>query len=114
MNALTDFDVRTLGDALAVRAVNRAHGIKILRRFMDEAGELDVNALRLGKRVEEFLGSVALRQSKIVRRRQSADGTVKVLIEFARGGAVESVLMPAFRADRAAGCVSSQIGCAMG
>jgi 23S rRNA (adenine2503-C2)-methyltransferase len=30
------------------------------------------------------------------------------------GGAVEAVLMPGFRADRAAGCVSSQVGCAMG
>jgi 23S rRNA (adenine2503-C2)-methyltransferase len=49
-------------------------------------------------------------------RHHSADGTSKLLIEFtnARGGLGECVLMPSHRPDRAAGCVSSQLGCAMG
>jgi len=50
----------------------------------------------------------------IVSRQVSADGTVKLLLRLADGRTVESVLMPDYRADRAAGCVSSQVGCAMG
>ncbi len=45
---------------------------------------------------------------------KAADGTVKLLLQFTTGGAVETVLMPSHRPDRAAGCISSQIGCAMG
>jgi len=55
-----------------------------------------------------------LRRSKIVHETTSADGTAKFLISLESGGAVETVLMPSFRDDRAMGCVSSQIGCAMG
>ena len=44
----------------------------------------------------------------------AADGTTKLLLRLADGATVETVLMPDFRADRAAGCVSSQVGCAMG
>ena len=54
------------------------------------------------------------RVSSIRSRAESADGTAKLLVAFPDGGAVESVLMPGHRPDRAAGCVSSQIGCAMG
>ena len=42
------------------------------------------------------------------------DGTTKLLLRLADGRTVESVLMPDYRADRAAGCISSQVGCAMG
>ncbi len=42
------------------------------------------------------------------------DGTTKMLLRLGDGRTVESVLMPDFRDDRAAGCISSQVGCAMG
>src|SRR5262249_46265026 len=61
-----------------------------------------------------FERDLAVRQSKIVTRHASADGTIKLLLGFERGGAVESVLMPLSTPGRAAACVSSQIGCAMG
>ena len=48
-----------------------------------------------------------------VRRQCSADGTTKLLLRMADGRTVESVLMPGYRPDRAAGCISSQVGCAM-
>src|ERR1041384_8141871 len=71
--------------------------------------------LELGRALEARIrAEIALRQSKIVRRSESLDGTVKLLLEMSRGGTVETVLMPSHRPDRAAGCVSSQIGCAMG
>src|SRR4029079_7220891 len=53
-------------------------------------------------------------RSRILTTRHSADGTTKLLVGFTGGGAAEAVLMPSHRADRAACCVSSQIGCAMG
>jgi 23S rRNA (adenine2503-C2)-methyltransferase len=47
-------------------------------------------------------------------RQVAADGTTKLLLRLGDGRTVEAVLMPDFRADRAAGCLSSQVGCAMG
>ena len=38
----------------------------------------------------------------------------KLLLGLARGGAVETVMMPSYRAGEAWCCVSSQVGCAMG
>jgi len=52
--------------------------------------------------------------SHVRTRTKSADGTIKLLVAFPDGAAVESVLMPGYRPDRAACCVSSQVGCAMG
>ena len=47
-------------------------------------------------------------------RQVAPDGTTKLLLRLRDGRTVETVLMPDFRADRAAGCISSQVGCAMG
>ena len=47
-------------------------------------------------------------------RQVAADGPAKLLLRLADGRTVESVLMPDYRPDRAAGCISSQVGCAMG
>jgi 23S rRNA (adenine2503-C2)-methyltransferase len=75
---------------------------------------VDWAGLKLGKVIESRLGSqLPIRQSSIVAHTRSTDGTVKLLVGFAGGGAVESVLMPAYDGIRAAGCISSQIGCAM-
>ncbi|HVU32004.1 MAG TPA: 23S rRNA (adenine(2503)-C(2))-methyltransferase RlmN [Opitutaceae bacterium] len=46
-------------------------------------------------------------------RQVSSDGTAKLLLRLADDRTVETVLMPGFRDDRAAGCLSSQVGCAM-
>ena len=52
--------------------------------------------------------------STLAARQVATDGTTKLLLRLADARTVESVLMPDFRADRAAGCISSQVGCAMG
>src|SRR5206468_6922191 len=62
------------------------------------------------QRLETF----ASLSSREITRSVSGDGTTKLLIGFAGGGAAEVVLMLGFRGDVASGCVSSQIGCAMG
>ncbi|MDQ6986430.1 MAG: 23S rRNA (adenine(2503)-C(2))-methyltransferase RlmN [Mariprofundaceae bacterium] len=48
---------------------------------------------------------------KLAERQCSADGTRKYLFNLARGGSVETVLIP--EASRATVCVSSQIGCVL-
>ncbi len=48
-----------------------------------------------------------------LRVQTGADGTAKLLLSMGDGRTVESVLMPDYRPDRAAGCVSTQVGCAM-
>ena len=65
----------------------------------------------LGRLLEQH---AARRQASIVARSVSGDGTAKLLLRLADSRTVESVLMPDYRRDRAAGCISSQVGCAMG
>lgn len=67
--------------------------------------------LGLKNRLDELL---AESQVVLASKQVSEDGTAKLLLRFHDGRTVESVLMPDFRADRAAGCLSSQVGCAMG
>lgn len=113
--ALTDFDINTLASQFADWGFKPSHATKLLREFYRQSGRLEFSSLNIGKSLQARLESeIALRQSSILKQTQSADGTVRFLLGFTNGGAVESVLMPAYDARRAAGCVSSQIGCAMG
>jgi len=115
MPALTDLDLPQISQCFAEWGHSPTHARRLVRAFYDNNGHADLQQLELGKKLIARLGvEMPLRQSQIIRRHASADGTAKLLIEFSGGGAVESVLMPAYRADRAAACVSSQIGCAMG
>ena len=111
----TDFDIPGLRAALAGACFAPVHAAPLLRAFYAGAGRIDYSSLRVGPRVEAWVreNTTAVR-SNILRRVQSLDGTLKLLIAFPDGQSVESVLMPGYRADRAAGCISSQVGCAMG
>src|SRR5688500_3567131 len=119
MQSLTDFNLETLRDEIAARGHPPVHARRILRAFYDNHGDVDLDALPIGKALQRWLREhVRLRQSRVLRRHESADGTVKLLVGFdgdvgTGGGAVETVLMPSHRPDRAAACVSSQVGCAM-
>lgn len=115
MPALTDLDIPAFGAWLADRGLNRSHALRILRAFYRDGGRVDLAGLRVGRAVERALAAeLPLRQSRIAGRSDASDGTSKLLVSFDRGGAVEAVLMPSHRPDRAAGCLSSQVGCAMG
>jgi 23S rRNA (adenine2503-C2)-methyltransferase len=115
MLAFVDFDTASLAGALQQAGFLGSHFAPLLRSFYTGAGEIDFSKLNVGPRVEGWLRrEIPFRRSNLRTRVQSADGTTKLLIGFPDGGAVESVLMPGHRADRAAVCVSSQIGCAMG
>ncbi len=117
MDALADLDVPELQRRLAEWGQPPSHAARLLRHFYRLGGRIDLDQLpmRLSKTLQRTIqDQLLLRRSKIVHETTSADGTAKFLISLESGGAVETVLMPSFRDDRAMGCVSSQIGCAMG
>lgn len=112
--ALSDYDVPSLAAALQCLGHKPSHALPILRRFYESAGSFNPDGLYLSKSLLAELDAGPIRQSRILTRHASPDGTVKLLVGYADGAAVEAVLMPWYHAGRAAGCVSSQVGCAMG
>lgn len=101
---------RTLADG----GFKPSHGARILRRFQ-ETGGTDWDSPALPNELRSQLGnSTAPAPFAVAARQESADGTTKLLLRLADARTIESVLMPDHRADRAAGCISSQVGCAMG
>jgi len=115
MMALTDFDVESLAEQFQQWGCKSSHAARLLHDFYLSGGGIDFKSLKLGKVLEAKLGTdIAIRQANVHLRTEAADGTVRLLVGFARGGTVESVLMPAYDGRRAAGCISSQIGCPMG
>jgi 23S rRNA (adenine2503-C2)-methyltransferase len=114
-NFLTDYDLASLADEFSCWGFKTSHASRLLREFYRDGGRINWESLCVGKSLQAKLeNDIAMRQSTIVKQASSADGAVRFLIGLSLGGAVESVLMPAYDARRAAGCVSSQIGCAMG
>jgi 23S rRNA (adenine2503-C2)-methyltransferase len=115
VNSLVDYDVDRLGRELAAAGHKPGHATGILRLFHHANGRLPSNPGVFGQELQRHLdANYSARRSRILRRHNAADGTVKLLIGFDDQAAVESVLMPGFRPGAAAGCVSSQVGCAMG
>ena len=111
---LTDFTETDLAAALQGRGLTGSHARRLMAGLYRTPGAFGLDERSVGRRVVElFSREWGVRSSAVSRRHVSADGTIKLLLELARGGTVETVLMPAYRPDRAAGCVSSQIGCAM-
>jgi len=110
---LADIDLPALEERLDDWGFRPSHAARLLRAFYDAGGVLDPAALRLPKGLFERLEAVSAPAPTIAARQQAADGTVKLLLRLADGRTVESVLMPDHRGERAAGCLSSQVGCAM-
>src|ERR1700733_935510 len=115
MPSLVDYDRAGLEAELISAGHKPAHAMAILRRFYESNGQLAPDAIGGSKAVRSYLkAQMTLRRSGVSAKTVAADGTTKLLIALDAGGTVESVMMPGFRAEMAAGCVSSQIGCAMG
>ncbi|HYE19257.1 MAG TPA: 23S rRNA (adenine(2503)-C(2))-methyltransferase RlmN [Tepidisphaeraceae bacterium] len=126
MPALSEYDISTLAARFAEWGYPPSAAAKVLRRYYETGGEsIDGPQIARGLRAR-LDAEFPLRSTQIVTRRLAADGTVKFLVGLptnqpatrllhtARAQSVECVLMPSHRPDRAAGCVSSQVGCAMG
>jgi 23S rRNA (adenine2503-C2)-methyltransferase len=60
----------------------------------------------------ELADRLTILSGRVAQRTDSPDGVIKLLIGWADGQHVETVLIPA--GDRAAACLSTQAGCAMG
>jgi 23S rRNA (adenine2503-C2)-methyltransferase len=113
--SLSAFDLEQLESTFSSWGFPAVHAKRLLRAYYQTGGAVDLNALKIGTALEAKLKSdIPFWQSRVITRSASADGTVKLLLGLERGGAVEAVLMPLDRPERAAACVSSQIGCAMG
>ena len=111
---LVDYDLNSFAAELRALGQNASHAPYILRRFFNDPNHFDFNALDCTKALKAMLTASPLRCSRVADRHLSGDGTVKLLTMFDDGLSAEAVMMPADREGRAAGCVSSQIGCAMG
>jgi 23S rRNA (adenine2503-C2)-methyltransferase len=115
MPSLADHDLSTLEQHLLQTGHKPLHAAKLLRRFYDTHGHLDPTTIPMSRNLAQHITqNFSTRSSKILRQTIAADGTTKLLIGFESGGTAESVLMLGYRPNIAAGCVSSQIGCAMG
>ncbi len=115
MTDLSEHTPLTLARQLEEGGFKPSHSGALLRSFYRGEVTTGSNGRRFPPGLERLLTEHAARREAAVAARQvAADGTTKLLIRMADGRTVESVLMPGHRRDRAAGCVSSQVGCAMG
>jgi len=113
--SLSDLSAEELAAWLESGGFKGGHAWRVLRQWYGPTGGEERDSARLPAELRQRL-QVAFPQAaaSIARRQLSEDGTIKLLLRLADGRTVESVLMPDYRPDRAAGCVSSQVGCAMG
>jgi 23S rRNA (adenine2503-C2)-methyltransferase len=115
MQSLVEYDLKSLQIDLSAAGFSASHAGQILRTFYLQAGAMEPPPPRVGRKLADWLGQHPPTPTSTIRvRRRSEDGTIKLLLAMPAGGAVEAVLMPGYRSGRAAGCVSSQLGCAMG
>ena len=115
VSSLADFDPATLAQQFVDWGYKPSHAARVLRAFY-AGGDIVASPLRglpVGL-VDRLRTELAPSAATLAARQVARDGTTKLLLRLGDGRTVESVLMPDFRADRAAGCISSQVGCAMG
>jgi 23S rRNA (adenine2503-C2)-methyltransferase len=114
--ALVDFSLAELEQQFVAWGAKPSHAARVLRSFYasGDATGFTLNP-SLPDALEKKLGDELTGSPATLAARQVAeDGTTKLLLGLHDSRTVESVLMPDFREDRAAGCISSQVGCAMG
>lgn len=112
---LSECTVEGLGRELEALGLKGSHAARLLRLYYaGKDGPGPGEPPLPGVLTECLRGQTTGLAASGPARRVSADGTVKLLLGLADGRRVESVLMPDFHPDRAAGCLSSQVGCAMG
>ncbi len=115
MTDLSEHTLRTLSAELSACGLRPSHSGPLLRSYYRGDATAGSNDRRFPPALDKLLrDSVERRAGSIAVRQVASDGTAKLLIRLNDGLTVESVLMPGHRPDRAAGCVSSQVGCAMG
>ena len=114
VRALSDYGLDELRGLFASWGFSAAHAVRVLRALYSPDGMARGGRWPLPQGLAERLRAPHSSLTSVAARQVSDDGTVKLLLQLGDGRAIESVLMPAYRADRAAGCLSSQVGCPMG
>jgi 23S rRNA (adenine2503-C2)-methyltransferase len=115
MRALSEYSLEELQREFSGWGFKAGHAAPVLRAHYAQESESPLDPLLLPKSLSRrLLGAAKGAGFSPAARQEAADGTVKLLVRLGDGKTVEAVMMPDFRGDRAAGCVSSQVGCAMG
>jgi 23S rRNA (adenine2503-C2)-methyltransferase len=115
MRALSEYSLDELQREFTAWGFKAAHAGPVLRAHYAQASDRPLDGLALPRPLADRLrGATEGPGSSPAARQQAGDGTCKLLIGLHDGRTVEAVMMPDYRGDRAAGCVSSQVGCAMG
>lgn len=113
--ALSEFTLPALAELLVQWGFKPVHAGRILREYYSGGDVLSPPRRPLPlELIEKLQAEVSVASGAEVARQTSADGTTKLLRRLHDGRTVETVLLPDFHPDRAAGCLSSQVGCAMG
>lgn len=95
--------------------IKPSHALRVLRPLYAGDGDSVRGRARMPAGLAELMrATFSNGTTSLARRQVSRDGTAKLLLRLGDGRTVESVLMPDFHPQRAAGCISSQVGCAMG
>lgn len=112
---LPDLSAEELGTWMQDHGFNTAHAPRVIRSLLAAQPPKTRTDFLWPEKLEEQLNTAFPNTAASLAMRQvSEDGTAKLLLRLHDGRTVESVLMPDFHPDRAAGCISSQVGCAMG
>ncbi len=115
MRPLSEYTLEELQGEFAVWGFKEGHAAAVLRAHYAQDPGNPLEGLLLPKALAERLrGADPGAASSLSARQEASDGTCKLLVRLGDGRTVEAVMMPDYRADRAAGCVSTQVGCAMG
>jgi 23S rRNA (adenine2503-C2)-methyltransferase len=115
VTSLAELEIDALAQRLVNWGYNPIHAARLLRGFYRGSDVLNTPARRLpAGLLDKVRSEYSMANTTLAARQVASDGTIKLLLRLGDGRTVESVLMPDFRADRAAGCISSQVGCAMG
>ena len=108
---LPDLSAEELAAWMDANGFKATHAPRVLREMFGVNTAKQIMPAGLD---EKLRAAFAKEAAALVRRQLSEDGTTKLLLRLPDGRTVESVLLPDYRDDRASGCVSSQVGCAMG
>jgi 23S rRNA (adenine2503-C2)-methyltransferase len=115
MPSLSQLTPEELALHLEAHGWRGSHAAPLLRSYYARGDASGWGELQLPRGLAEQLHRDFLAAEPAIAARQVAsDGTAKLLLRLGDGRTVETVMMTDFREDRVAGCVSSQVGCAMG
>jgi 23S rRNA (adenine2503-C2)-methyltransferase len=113
--SLADVGAEEFADWMQGQGFKATHASRVLRDIYSGDGAKVRTSARLPAGLQERMAQTFAKESAVLAMRQlAADGTCKLLLRLGDGRTVESVLMPDFHPQRASGCISSQVGCAMG